>query len=98
MEPAEFQKHILERVQKLESETFKGTFEENYGSPREQAKAISDGETSEHHIGEKSPEVLQQELNSHIQNFRETMTDDEKSEWHRKKQSLIDKIRNAVRK
>lgn len=98
MEPIEFQKHILARVQKLESETFEGTFEENYGSPREQAKAISDGETSEHHIGEKSPEVLKQELESHIQNFRETMTNDEQLVWNRKKQSLVDQIRNAVRK
>ncbi len=97
MENQEFQNHILKRIQKLEAKTFDGTFEQNYKpTPREQAKSISEGDTKEHHIGRKSPEVLQQELNSHVQSYRETFTDDEEKEWIRKKQSLIDQLRKAT--
>ena len=45
MENQEFQKHILERIQKLEDESFGATFEQNYqGTPREQSKDITDDE------------------------------------------------------
>ena len=96
MENELFQKHILARVRKLESETFEGTFEENYSklTAREQSKNISDGE-KEHHLGNKSKEVLQQELNSHLQNHRENFSKDEEQQWYDKKADLIEQLRKA---
>lgn len=94
MENDEFQKHILSRIQKLEEKTFEGTYEQNY-SPREQAKRITDGFTDAHHIGKKSKQVLKQELDSHMQNYQEIFSKDEEREWYKKKQSLIDQLREA---
>lgn len=85
---------IRTRFQKLEKKVFEFTYEEHYvkESARKQSKAISDGK-QEHHIGDKSKEVLQQELTSHEQNFRETMTNDEKSAWTKTKDSIKSQIR-----
>jgi len=96
MENQEFQKHIISRLQKLEEETFDGTYEQNYSS-RQQAERITDGITDAHHIGKKSKEVLKQELNSHIQNYGNFRSKDEEKEWYRKKQSLIDQLREATK-
>jgi len=96
MENQEFQKHIIERLQKLEEKTFDSTYEQNY-SPRVQAERITDEKADTHHIGKKSLLVLKQELDSHIQNYAETFSKDERAEWHRKKQSLIDQLRGATK-
>ena len=92
------EREILSRLQKLESATFDGTLEENYGTTtaREQARAITDGDSTEHHIGKKSAVVLHQELTSHLQNYQETFSDEEKTQWDRTRQSLIDKLRDAT--
>ena len=97
MEPEQFQRETIERLQKLERKSFGGTKEEHYGTYREQAKAISDGKTKPHHIGPKTPQILQQELNSHIQSERETFTAQEKKQWQEKKQFLIDQLREATK-
>lgn len=96
MENEQFQTHILARIRKLESETFDGTFEENYSklSSREHAEHISDGE-KEHHLGKKSKEVLQQELKSHLQNHRENFSRDEERSWFEKKADLIEKLKQV---
>lgn len=71
MENLEFQKHVLERIQKLEKKSFDGTFEENYGSAKEEAKAISTGKTPEHFIGQRTRESALQRLISFGQNYDE---------------------------
>ena len=97
MENELFQKHILARVRKLESKAFDGTFEENYSKlpARKQAENISDG-AKEHHVGNKSKEVLQQELNSHLQNHRENFSNDENRNWIEKKDSLIEQLKQVT--
>ena len=71
MENQEFQTHILERIQKLERQSFGGSFEQNYDSAREQAKAISDGDAKEHFIGKKTRESAIQRVKSFGQNYDE---------------------------
>jgi len=69
MEPNEFQAHVIKRLQKLEAETFKGTFEENYGSAREEAEAISKGNAPNHFIGERTKESAEQRIRAFYQNY-----------------------------
>lgn len=59
MEPNQFQKHVIERLQKLEGETFEGTFEENYGSARER------GELDQYHKEAKIVQMLVNKYNLH---------------------------------
>ena len=86
---------LLKRIQTLEKKQFDATFEQNY-TPRQQAESISNDETEPAHLGKKSKQVLQQELNSHIQNERETFTDQARKEWEEKKKSFIDQLRDAT--
>jgi len=73
MEQEEFQKHILERVKKIERETFGYTFEENYKpiSAREESEQISRGESPNHFIGERTEESAIQRVKSFYQNYDE---------------------------
>lgn len=69
MEPNEFQRHVLKRLQKLERDSFDGTFEEHYGSPREIAEAISKHETENRFNGERTKESAEQRIKSFYQNY-----------------------------
>jgi hypothetical protein len=69
MENIQFQKHILERVQKLEEKSFGGTQEQKYGSAREEAKAITDGKAPAHFIGDRTRESALQRVKSFEQNY-----------------------------
>lgn len=97
MENQEFQKQTAERLAKLEKQAFDGTYEENYQnlSARQQSKNISDG-GKEYHIGKKSKQVLQQEINAHVQGYRETFSREEEREWYEKKSELIEELREAT--
>jgi len=64
------EKEFLERIQKLESKAFDGTYEENYkGSPREQAESISNDDEKPHHLGEHTEETAKQRITSFYQNY-----------------------------
>src|SRR3990167_10841142 len=56
---------------------------------RKIAKDITDGKLKPQHIGKKSLEVKKQELISHIQNFKETFSNNEKKAWRNKKDELV---------
>jgi len=73
MEQEQFQKHILERIQKIEEKTFGATFEENYKplSARQESKEISDHESPNHFIGERTKESAIQRVKSFYQNYDE---------------------------
>jgi len=98
MEPNEFQAHVIERLQKLEAKTFKGTFEENYGSAREEAEAISKGNAQDHFIGERTKESAEQRIKAFYQNYDkgaiESLYGDELNQYQKEKkivQMLADK-------
>lgn len=65
-------------------------------SAREQSKSISDGETPPQHIGKRSQEVVQQEINSHEQNFQETFNQSEKDKWLNKKKLLEKELQEIL--
>ena len=56
------------------------------------AKEITDGKRKPEHIGVKSREVQKQELISHIQNYRETFTNQEKKAWKIKLAGLMEAL------
>ena len=97
MENEQYQKKSDARFDRIESKLFGATFDENYGeTPREQSKSISDEKTNEQHIGKKSQQVIEQELASHKQNFRENFSNDELREWDDKKASLIEELKMVI--
>ena len=55
---------------------------------RIEAMDISEGKEKPKHLGKKSKEVLEQEISSHNQNYRETFTKHEKAVWQAKKIQL----------
>ena len=65
----ENEKEFLNRLQKLESKTFDGTFEQNYeGSPREQAERISENGQN-HFLGNRTKESASQRITAFYQNY-----------------------------
>lgn len=65
------EKEFLERIQKLEKKSFDGTMEQNYGSAKEEAKAITDGDEPNHFIGERTRKSAIQRVKSFGQNYDE---------------------------
>jgi len=63
---------------------------QKYQTPKEESKQITEGKTEPHHIGEKSPEVLQQEIFS-LMNTKPAFRD---KEWLVKWESLSEQINN----
>lgn len=68
MEPEQFQKESLERLQKLEKKVFGGSKEEKYETPRETAENISDGGEN-HFNGERTNESAIQRVTAFYQNY-----------------------------
>jgi hypothetical protein len=98
MENIQFQKHILERIQKLEKKSFGATQEQNYSSAREEAKAITDGKAPAHFIGERTRESALQRVKSFEQNYDtgsvKNLHGDELVQYHKEQaicKMLIDK-------
>ena len=84
------------RVDKYSDETPRKDYQDyrsDYPKAEETARKISkditDGKLKPQHIGRKSIEVRKQELVSHIQNFKETFTNQEKKAWMNKKDELV---------
>ncbi len=80
------------RILQLESKVNDGK-QISYETAREQARAISQGEIKEQHIGKKSKEVLAQEWKSLLNELSpNTMTDDESKEWYEKNLEIVREV------
>lgn len=61
-------------------------------TPREQSERITKGIDKPHFIGPKSKEVRKQELVSHVQNYRETFTQEQQKRWREKLEELTNAL------
>ena len=68
---------------------YRSDYPKSEETARKISKDITEGKLKPQHIGRKSLQVRQQELISHIQNFRETFTNAEKKAWMGKKDELV---------
>ena len=68
---------------------YRSDYPKEQETARKISKDITDGVIKPQHIGNKSIEVRKQELISHVQNFKETFSNQEKKAWIYKKDELV---------
>lgn len=83
------------RLDKIERKLFAGTCDENYKSLAEREE-LEKSDTDSHQ-GKKSLQVIEEEIKSHKQNYRENFSKDEERAWYEKKSSLIEELKQVSR-